>query len=64
MAANPGPQTPPQPQIPVGAVRHKVSSEPRVGDSCPACREGRLDYDGLLNLACTQCGYSLSGCFT
>jgi uncharacterized protein (DUF983 family) len=32
-----------------------------VGDLCPKCGQGRLDYDGLLNLACPQCGYSLGG---
>ena len=36
----------------------------RSGDLCPKCRVERLDYDGLLNLACAACGYSLSGCFT
>jgi uncharacterized protein (DUF983 family) len=35
-----------------------------AGDICPRCRLGVLDYDGLLNLACSQCGYSLGGCFT
>ena len=33
----------------------------RSGDLCPHCGAGRLDYDGLLNLACPICGYSLSG---
>ena len=40
------------------------SKELRAGDLCPKCREGRLDYDGLLNLACPKCGYALGGCFT
>lgn len=35
-----------------------------AGDMCPRCQRGVLDYDGLLNLACSQCGYSLGGCFT
>ena len=39
-------------------------TDPRVGDICPSCRKGILDYDGLLNLGCPQCGYSLGGCFT
>jgi hypothetical protein len=38
--------------------------EPRAGDVCPRCGRGVLDYDGLLNLACPECGYSISGCFT
>lgn len=35
----------------------------RSGDTCPKCREERLDYDGLLNLSCFRCGFSLGGCF-
>ena len=38
--------------------------ELRSGDLCPKCREGRMDYDGLLNLACQKCGYARGGCFT
>jgi uncharacterized protein (DUF983 family) len=37
----------------------------RSGDLCPNCRAGRLDYDGLLNLTCPQCGFSPGGgCFS
>lgn len=36
----------------------------RSGDLCPNCRAARLDYDGLLNLACPQCRYTLGGCFS
>lgn len=28
----------------------------RAGDLCPNCKVERLDYDGLLNLSCPQCG--------
>lgn len=38
--------------------------KPRAGDRCPACGMGQLDYDGMLNLACGACGYTLAGCFT
>lgn len=38
--------------------------ELRRGDLCPQCKQGRLDYDGLLNLSCDRCGYTLGGCFT
>jgi hypothetical protein len=38
--------------------------EYRAGDRCPRCNQGRLDYDGLLNLSCAICGYALQGCFT
>lgn len=42
------------------AQKHEL----RRGDLCPQCGKGRLDYDGLLNLSCTQCGFALVGCFT
>lgn len=42
----------------------KATHEARPGELCPQCREGRLDYDGLLNLVCPKCGYALGGCFT
>ncbi len=30
---------------------------PRSGDPCPRCGQGKLDYNGLLELECTVCGY-------
>jgi len=45
------PDTPPQPSL-------------KPGDPCPRCGEGRLDYDGLLNLVCDRCDYQQGGCFT
>ncbi len=38
--------------------------ELRQGTLCPQCGQNKLDYDGLLNLSCSRCGYSLAGCFT
>ena len=38
--------------------------ELRAGALCPACAKGKLDYDGLLNLSCEECSFSLAGCFT
>jgi len=38
--------------------------EVRAGSTCPKCGQGQLEYNGLLNLACKNCGYSLGGCFT
>ena len=31
---------------------------------CPDCQIGHLDYNCVLNLECTRCRYTLSGCFT
>jgi hypothetical protein len=41
-----------------------VDSDPRAGSPCPNCPKGVLDYDGLLNLSCMDCGYALAGCFS
>ena len=38
--------------------------DPRPGDSCPKCEGGYFDYNGLLNLVCIRCGYTLAGCST
>ena len=35
-----------------------------AGDTCPVCQKGVLDYDGMLNLSCQECGFSIGGCFT
>lgn len=37
-----------------------------AGDICPRCHEGRLDYDGTLNLFCPACGekFNSGGAFT
>lgn len=58
-------------EVPAGLAEGKRESKgdtpvkaPRAGDLCPHCQEGRLDYDGLLNLACSRCGFALGGCFT
>ena len=37
---------------------------PHAGSLCPKCQEAYLDYDGLLNLRCPNCGYLVGGCFT
>jgi uncharacterized protein (DUF983 family) len=31
------------------------------GSVCPKCGEGLLDYNGLLDLECPNCGYVESG---
>lgn len=42
----------------------KLPHELRSGDLCPQCEAEKLDYDGMLNLACPACGYAVGGCFT
>ena len=38
--------------------------EVRFGLTCPLCQIGSFDYDGMLNLVCSNCGYTSGGCFT
>ena len=38
--------------------------EIRVGATCWKCKAGKFEYDGMLNLVCTNCGYTSGGCFT
>jgi uncharacterized protein (DUF983 family) len=40
------------------------SLEIRFGSLCPKCKIGKFDYDGMLNLVCSHCGYTSGGCFT
>ncbi len=39
----------------------RVQRVPRAGQKCPRCRRGQLDYDGLLQLSCSACGYVAEG---
>ncbi len=42
----------------LGMILLKESGEPlRLGAECPECGEGRLDYNGLLQLECPECGF-------
>ena len=47
---------------PTGA--HSSKSRAKAGDVCPRCQNGRLDYNGMLNLVCPNCGVIEGGCFT
>lgn len=40
------------------------TTEIRFGSTCPICRKGLFEYDGMLNLVCSNCGYTSGGCFT
>lgn len=59
------PQTPSdtsERQNPTGEPQaQKPVHNPGPSLTCPNCREGKLHYDGCLNLACDQCGYVLNG---
>jgi uncharacterized protein (DUF983 family) len=35
-----------------------------AGHTCPACHQGILDYNGLLNLVCPYCGKEWNSSFT
>ena len=35
----------------------QITSALRKGDVCPQCGEGKLDYNGLLQLECSACGF-------
>ena len=41
-----------------------LKSEIRFGSLCPKCKQGIIDYDGMLNLVCPNCGVTSGGCFT
>jgi len=47
-------------ELPEAACQEVNETKPlRVGDVCPKCGQGKLDYDGTLMLACPICGYML-----
>lgn len=37
---------------------------PEAGELCPRCQRGTLEYDGTLNLVCTECSYVSAGVCT
>jgi len=40
---------------------HKPILPVHPGMVCPQCQEGRLEYNGLLELVCNECGFSSNG---
>ena len=42
----------------------KGTAIPKAGETCRNCQSAKIDYDGMLNLSCPDCGYILVGCFT
>ena len=48
----------------VTKLEQEKSTEIRFGANCQKCNIGTFDYDGMLNLVCSHCGYTSGGCFT
>ncbi|MBI9048563.1 MAG: hypothetical protein JEZ00_04035 [Anaerolineaceae bacterium] len=46
------------------AVASSSRSKIQAGDICPRCQHERIDYNGMLNLVCPNCGQIEGGCFT
>jgi len=36
----------------------------RPGMICPRCKKAKIEYDGMLNLVCPNCGLTETGAFT
>ncbi len=36
----------------------------RAGMRCPRCKKGMIDYNGMLNLVCPNCGLTEAGACT
>lgn len=48
----------------LACVNHTPAARLNPGMTCPRCQLGSLDYNGLLELACSRCGVLESGVFT
>ncbi len=51
----PAPSDPPN--EPSEATEFCLIRPPRSCDPCPRCGNGKMDYNGLLELECIVCGY-------
>ena len=45
-------------------IKQVESFIPEAGALCPQCRSAKIDYDGMLNLSCPDCSFTLAGCST
>jgi NADH pyrophosphatase NudC (nudix superfamily) len=41
-----------------------IGFEIKAGRICPKCQQEKLDYNGLLQIICPNCGVIDAGCFT
>jgi ribosomal protein L37AE/L43A len=37
---------------------------PEAGEKCPECKKGTLEFDGMLNIVCSECDYVIAGVCT
>jgi len=44
--------------------QEEIATRLQSGDLCPSCLQGRMNYNGLLNLECDKCKYTVGGFFT
>jgi len=59
------PEEPPEQERDEQQDKDKLCLErPHVGQTCPRCQAAQLDYNGLLQLVCPQCGVIETGAFT
>lgn len=50
---NPSPDSDsPALRVPIGA---------QLGEPCPKCKQGQMEYNSVLDLECSSCGYTESG---
>ena len=42
---------------------HRPETGLGSNDPCPISQSEKMDYNGMLNLECIECGYTLGGCF-
>ncbi len=65
MDAEPRSQPALDPEGPIVDLANLHLARLEEGKPCPLCRRGVMEYDGMLVLRCSHCGYyGDGGCFT